>query len=125
MTLTPAACPLTGVMEVQIRSVLAEIGTDFVVEWEWLPTWRPRDISEDGREQLRAIVSGNLAVSEWLVTGTIVRKDAYSKIVDAWPAVRARRATSRAPRRVCWRRALGESRSSAGRACGTGDADLG
>ena len=28
---------------------------DFRVEWVWLPSWRPADISEDGREQLRAI----------------------------------------------------------------------
>jgi len=55
MTLTSAACPLTSVMEVQIRSVLVEMGTEFTVEWEWLPSWRPHDISDDGREQLRAI----------------------------------------------------------------------
>ncbi len=55
MTLTSAACPLTVVMESQIRTVMAELGTEFVVEWEWLPSWRPSDISEDGREQLQAI----------------------------------------------------------------------
>jgi metal-sulfur cluster biosynthetic enzyme len=55
MTLTSAACPLTSVMEVQIRSVLSAMDVDFAVEWEWLPSWRPQDISEDGREQLRAI----------------------------------------------------------------------
>ncbi|AFA71914.1 hypothetical protein GPOL_c08480 [Gordonia polyisoprenivorans VH2] len=55
MTLTSAACPLTGVMEGQMRTVLADLGIEFVVEWEWLPTWRPADITEDGRDQLRAI----------------------------------------------------------------------
>lgn len=55
MTLTSAACPLTSVMENQIRSVLSEMDTEFAVQWEWLPSWRPQDISEDGREQLRAI----------------------------------------------------------------------
>jgi metal-sulfur cluster biosynthetic enzyme/ribosomal protein L22 len=60
MTLTSAACPLTGVMEDQIRTVLSgaspsEMDTDFAVCWEWLPSWRPADITEDGREQLRAI----------------------------------------------------------------------
>jgi metal-sulfur cluster biosynthetic enzyme/ribosomal protein L22 len=55
MTLTSAACPLTSVMEVQIRAVLSAMDTPFAVEWEWLPSWRPHDISEDGREQLRAI----------------------------------------------------------------------
>lgn len=55
MTLTSAACPLTSVMEIQIKAAMDELDTAFVVEWEWLPSWRPTDISEDGREQLRAI----------------------------------------------------------------------
>jgi len=55
MTLTSAACPLTDVMEVQIGHELSAMGTAFTVEWEWLPSWRPADITEDGREQLRAI----------------------------------------------------------------------
>jgi metal-sulfur cluster biosynthetic enzyme/ribosomal protein L22 len=55
MTLTSAACPLTAVMELQLRSVLAGTGTEFTVVWEWLPSWRPHDISDDGRDQLRAI----------------------------------------------------------------------
>jgi metal-sulfur cluster biosynthetic enzyme/ribosomal protein L22 len=55
MTLTSAACPLTMVMESQIRTILSGSGTEFEVAWEWLPSWRPHDISEDGREQLRAI----------------------------------------------------------------------
>jgi metal-sulfur cluster biosynthetic enzyme len=53
MTLTSAACPLTKIMEDQIRTALA--GTGFRVEWQWLPAWRPADITADGREQLRAI----------------------------------------------------------------------
>lgn len=59
MTLTSAACPLTTVMESQMRAFLAEEGVEFTVEWEWLPTWRPADITEDGREQLRAIGFSN------------------------------------------------------------------
>lgn len=55
MTLTSAACPLTSVMEIQIRSVLSDLDTEFALAWEWLPSWRPHDISEDGREQLRAV----------------------------------------------------------------------
>ncbi|MGW0035493.1 iron-sulfur cluster assembly protein [Gordonia sp. NPDC003376] len=55
MTLTSAACPLTVVMEGQIRSVLSAMDTDFEVCWEWLPSWRPSEITEDGRDQLRAI----------------------------------------------------------------------
>ncbi|MDL5159788.1 iron-sulfur cluster assembly protein [Actinomycetospora termitidis] len=55
MTLTSAACPLTEVMEVQVGHEMSAIDTEFRVEWEWLPTWRPADITDDGREQLRAI----------------------------------------------------------------------
>ena len=57
MTLTSAACPLTGVLEDQIRAALAPLGgvDDFRVDWQWIPAWRPADISEAGREQLRAI----------------------------------------------------------------------
>jgi len=57
MTLTSAACPLTGVMEDQIRSELAALGDldGFVVDWQWIPAWRPADITDSGREQLHAI----------------------------------------------------------------------
>jgi len=57
MTLTSAACPLTGVMENQIRAELAPLDgvEDFRVDWQWVPAWRPADITDSGREQLRAI----------------------------------------------------------------------
>jgi metal-sulfur cluster biosynthetic enzyme len=57
MTLTSAACPLTGVMEDQIRTGLAPLGDvdGFVVDWQWIPAWRPADITDSGREQLHAI----------------------------------------------------------------------
>jgi metal-sulfur cluster biosynthetic enzyme len=57
MTLTSAACPLTGVLEDQIRAGLALLDCvdDFRVDWQWIPVWRPADITESGREQLRAI----------------------------------------------------------------------
>jgi metal-sulfur cluster biosynthetic enzyme/ribosomal protein L22 len=57
MTLTSAACPLTGVLEDQIRAGLVTLGCvdDFRVDWQWIPAWRPADITESGREQLRAI----------------------------------------------------------------------
>ena len=57
MTLTSAACPLTGVLESQIRTELAPLeGIDgFRVDWQWLPAWRPADMTDSGREQLRAI----------------------------------------------------------------------
>jgi metal-sulfur cluster biosynthetic enzyme/ribosomal protein L22 len=57
MTLTSAACPLTGVLEDQIRAGLTPLGCvdDFRVEWQWIPAWSPADITDSGREQLRAI----------------------------------------------------------------------
>jgi metal-sulfur cluster biosynthetic enzyme len=57
MTLTSAACPLTSIMEDQIRAELAGLGdvTGFRIDWQWLPPWRPADISASGRDQLRAI----------------------------------------------------------------------
>ena len=57
MTLTSAACPLTSIMEDQIRAELARLRdvSGFRVNWEWLPPWRPADITGSGRDQLRAI----------------------------------------------------------------------
>jgi metal-sulfur cluster biosynthetic enzyme/ribosomal protein L22 len=57
MTLTSAACPLTGVLEDQIRAGLVPLGCidDFRLDWQWIPAWRPGDITDSGREQLRAI----------------------------------------------------------------------
>jgi metal-sulfur cluster biosynthetic enzyme len=57
MTLTSAACPLTGIMEDQVRSGLAPLPgiDDFRIDWVWLPAWRPADITDSGRDQLRAI----------------------------------------------------------------------
>jgi metal-sulfur cluster biosynthetic enzyme len=55
MTLTSAACPLTDVIEDQAREALEGIVTDFRINWVWLPPWGPESITEDGREQLRAL----------------------------------------------------------------------
>jgi metal-sulfur cluster biosynthetic enzyme/ribosomal protein L22 len=57
MTLTSAACPLTHVMESQIRAGLAALDCveGFRVDWQWIPAWRPADITDSGREQLSAI----------------------------------------------------------------------
>ena len=57
MTLTSAACPLTGVMEDQIRAELTGLPDidDFRLDWVWLPAWQPADITDSGREQLHAI----------------------------------------------------------------------
>ena len=55
MTLTSAACPLTDVIEDQTRTALDGIVNDFRIEWVWMPPWGPDKITEDGREQLRAL----------------------------------------------------------------------
>jgi len=55
MTLTSAACPLTDVIEDQAREALDGLVTDFRINWVWMPPWGPENITEDGREQLRAL----------------------------------------------------------------------
>jgi metal-sulfur cluster biosynthetic enzyme len=57
MTLTSAACPLTDVIEDQARSALTSDGlvNDFRINWVWIPPWGPEKITDDGREQLRAL----------------------------------------------------------------------
>ena len=60
MTLTSAACPLTDVIEDQTRSALMTgpgggLVKDFRINWVWLPPWGPDKITDDGREQLRAL----------------------------------------------------------------------
>ena len=55
MTLTSAACPLTDVIEDQTRSALAPLVDDVRINWVWMPPWGPDKITDDGREQLRAL----------------------------------------------------------------------
>ncbi|WP_072688899.1 metal-sulfur cluster assembly factor [Rhodococcus marinonascens] len=57
MTLTSAACPLTDVIEDQARGALVRSGLcdEMKINWVWLPPWGPDKITEDGREQLRAL----------------------------------------------------------------------
>ncbi|MHA7651973.1 metal-sulfur cluster assembly factor [Mycobacterium sp. ML4] len=57
MTLTSAACPLTDVIEDQSRSALVGSGLvdEIKINWVWNPPWGPDKITEDGREQLRAL----------------------------------------------------------------------
>ncbi|MFD1813840.1 metal-sulfur cluster assembly factor [Rhodococcus gannanensis] len=57
MTLTSAACPLTDVIEEQARGALVKSGLvdELKINWVWLPPWGPDKITEDGREQLRAL----------------------------------------------------------------------
>ncbi len=55
MTLTSAACPLTDVIEDQAREALEGLVAEFRINWVWLPPWGPESITDDGREQLRAL----------------------------------------------------------------------
>ena len=55
MTLTSAACPLQDVIEDQTRAALAGMTTHVKINWVWMPPWGPDKISDDGREQLRAL----------------------------------------------------------------------
>src|SRR5437763_7076533 len=57
MTVTSAACPLTDVIEDQTAAALTSGGlvNDFRINWVWMPPWGPEKITEDGREQLRAL----------------------------------------------------------------------
>lgn len=55
MTLTSAACPLQDVIEDQTRAALSQLTNDVRINWVWMPPWGPDKITDDGREQLRAL----------------------------------------------------------------------
>jgi metal-sulfur cluster biosynthetic enzyme len=55
MTLTSAGCPLTDVIEEQTAQALDGVTEAFRINWVWMPPWGPERITEDGREQMRAI----------------------------------------------------------------------
>jgi len=57
MTLTSAACPLSDIIEDQTVTAIVRSGLapDLEVNWVWMPPWGPDKITDDGREQLRAL----------------------------------------------------------------------
>jgi len=59
MTLTSAACPLTDVIEEQAEAALTAgprpLASAIKINWVWLPPWGPEKITDEGREQLRAL----------------------------------------------------------------------
>jgi metal-sulfur cluster biosynthetic enzyme len=55
MTLTSAACPLTDVIEDQTQTALEGMVDRWVINWVWMPPWGMEMITEDGRDQLRAL----------------------------------------------------------------------
>ena len=55
MTLTSAACPLTDLIEEQAAQALDGLVSGLRINWVWMPPWGPDKITEEGREQLRAL----------------------------------------------------------------------
>jgi metal-sulfur cluster biosynthetic enzyme len=59
MTLTSAACPLTDVIEDQANAALTggprPLAGEVRINWVWLPPWGPDKITDEGRDQLRAL----------------------------------------------------------------------
>ena len=55
MTLTSAACPLTDVIADQTAAALEGLVETHRINWVWMPPWGPEKITDDGREQLRAL----------------------------------------------------------------------
>ncbi|MBO0811897.1 MAG: metal-sulfur cluster assembly factor [Microlunatus sp.] len=55
MTLTTAACPLTDVIEDETAAALEGLVEKATINWVWMPPWGLERITEDGREQLRAL----------------------------------------------------------------------
>ena len=55
MTLTSAACPLTDVIEDQTAQALSGVVESHRINWVWMPPWDMGKITDDGRDQLRAL----------------------------------------------------------------------
>lgn len=55
MTLTSPTCPLTDRIEYDTHQVLEGLVNTVTINWVWLPPWSLDKITDDGREQLRAI----------------------------------------------------------------------
>ncbi|MET1035694.1 metal-sulfur cluster assembly factor [Arthrobacter halodurans] len=55
MTLTTAACPLTDMIEEQVGQCISGVVDDYRLNWVWMPPWGPERITDDGRDQMRAL----------------------------------------------------------------------
>jgi len=55
MTLTSPTCPLTDRLEYDTQVALAPLVNSVTINWVWLPPWTLDNITDDGREQLRAV----------------------------------------------------------------------
>ena len=55
LTLTTAACPLTDIIEEQVGQALESVVDEHRLNWVWMPPWGPERITDDGRDQMRAL----------------------------------------------------------------------
>ena len=55
MTLTSPTCPLTDRIEYDSQAAVEGLVNSLTINWVWLPPWTLDNITDDGREQLRAI----------------------------------------------------------------------
>jgi metal-sulfur cluster biosynthetic enzyme len=55
MTLTTAACPLTDIIEEQVAQAMESVVDEHRLNWVWMPPWGPERITDDGRDQMRAL----------------------------------------------------------------------
>lgn len=55
MTLTSPTCPLTDRLEYDTQVALGPLVNSVAINWVWLPPWTLDAITDDGREQLRAV----------------------------------------------------------------------
>lgn len=55
MTLTSAGCPLTDVIESELERALDGVVERFRINWVWMPPWGVEKITDEGRDQMRAL----------------------------------------------------------------------
>jgi metal-sulfur cluster biosynthetic enzyme len=55
MTLTLPTCPLTDEIEDQTNAAVDGLVSSIAINWVWIPQWDMSMITEDGRDQLRAL----------------------------------------------------------------------
>ncbi|MFP5415444.1 MAG: metal-sulfur cluster assembly factor [Actinomycetes bacterium] len=55
MTLTSPTCPLTDRLEYDTQVALGPLVNSVAINWVWLPPWTLDNITDEGREQLRAV----------------------------------------------------------------------
>ncbi|OYN88283.1 metal-sulfur cluster assembly factor [Parenemella sanctibonifatiensis] len=55
MTLTMPTCPVGPHLEYQSEMVLDGLAKSVAINWVWMPPWGMDKITDEGREQLRAV----------------------------------------------------------------------